>query len=343
MTFFAREKLFLKSLNAQAKSLINSRNREMKKSIKIVKNRSDIGAGTRGSDLGVDAIEIAAIVSKNHYFKKYEYVDVDTENESIYNKVTNPFGKRIKFVVDQCTRLSHTVKNTLANGEFPIVLSGDHSSALGSISGIKEAYPSKRLGVVWIDAHADLHSPYTSPSGNVHGMPLAAALSVDNLESQVNEIQSAVEESWSAMKNIGCEGAKVIAHDLVYFGVRETEKPEDKLIDKLGIRNYKVAEVRHRGIETCVQEALERLSDCDHIYISFDVDSMDCDLISYGTGTPVPKGFDEHEIIGIINNLIDSKKITCIEFVEVNPLLDMKGNKMAETAFYVLDEITKKL
>ena len=172
----------------------------MKKSIKIVKNRSDIGAGTRGSDLGVDAIEIAAIVNKNHYFKKYEYVDVDTENESIYNKVTNPFGKRIKFVVDQCTRLGHTVKNTLANGEFPIVLSGDHSSALGSISGIKEAYPSKRLGVVWIDAHADLHSPYTSPSGNVHGMPLAAALSVDNLESQVNEIQSAVEESWSAMK-----------------------------------------------------------------------------------------------------------------------------------------------
>lgn len=315
----------------------------MKNSIRIIKNRSDIGAGTRGSDLGIDAIEIAAIVKKNDYFSRYEYVDVDTENESIYNKVVNPFGKRIKFVVDQCTRLSHTVKNTLVNGEFPIILSGDHSSALGTISGIKEAYPAKRLGVVWIDAHADLHSPYTSPSGNVHGMPLAAALSQDNLESQVNEVRDSVKESWTEMKNIGCEGAKIIADDLVYFGVRDTEKPEDVLIEKLNIKNYMVAEVRHRGLETCVKEALDRLANCDHIYISFDVDSMDCDLISYGTGTPVPKGFDEHEIVEIINNLIDSKKIACIEFVEVNPLLDLKGNKMAETAFYVLDSITKHL
>ena len=311
--------------------------------IKIIKNRSDIGAGTRGSDMGIDAIEIAAINNKNDYFNLFEYVDVDTENESIYNKVNNPFGKRINFVLNQCTRLSEVVKATIANNEFPLVLSGDHSSALGTISGIKAAFPSKRLGVVWIDAHADIHSPYTSPSGNVHGMPLAAAIADDNLDCQVNQVTDEVATCWNAMKNIGEEGAKVLAEDVVYFGVRDTEEPEDKQIEKLGIKNYMVDEVRYRGLETCVNEALETLSECDHIYISFDVDSMDCDLISYGTGTPVPKGFDQFEIIEIINQIIASQKVASIEFVEVNPLLDLKGNKMAETAFEVLDAVTKSL
>ncbi len=315
----------------------------MKKSIKIIKNRSDIGAGTRGSDMGIDAIEIAAINTKNDYFSLFEYIDVETENESIYNKVTNPFGKRINYVLNQCTRLSTVVKNTLEAQEFPLVLSGDHSSALGTISGIKAAYPTKRLGVVWIDAHADIHSPYTSPSGNIHGMPLAAALADDNLDYQVNEVTDEVKSCWTAMKNIGCEGTKVLADDLVYFGVRDTEAPEEKQIEKLGIKNYMVDEVRYRGLEICVNEALERLANCDHIYISFDVDSMDCDLISYGTGTPVPKGFDQHEIIAIINQITASQKVAAIEFVEVNPLLDFKGNKMAETAFEVLDAVTKSL
>jgi arginase len=315
----------------------------MKKQIKIIKNRSDIGAGTRGSDMGIDAIEIAAINNKNDYFNLFEFVDVDTENESIYNKVNNPFGKRINFVLNQCTRLSEVVKTTIENNEFPLVLSGDHSSALGTISGIKAAFSNKRLGVVWIDAHADIHSPYTSPSGNVHGMPLAAAIADDNLDCQVNQVTDEVATCWNAMKNIGVQGAKVLAEDVVYFGVRDTEEPEDKQIEKLGIKNYMVDEVRYRGLETCVNEALETLSECDHIYISFDVDSMDCDLISYGTGTPVSKGFDQFEIIEIINQIIASQKVASIEFVEVNPLLDLKGNKMAETAFEVLDAVTKSI
>ncbi len=104
-----------------------------------------------------------------------------------------------------------------------------------------------------------------------------------------------------------------------------------------------VHEIRHRGLEVCVDEALDKLKDCDMIYISFDVDSMDCDLISYGTGTPVSKGFDEFEIIKIIDRIIKSNKVICMEFVEVNPLLDHKGNKMGETAFVVLDQVTKTL
>lgn len=315
----------------------------MLKPIKIIKNRSDIGAGTRGSDMGVDAIEIAAINNNSDYFNKYEFEDVKTHNESIYDKYRSSVAKRIEHVVEQCTRVNNTIKKSLTGNYFPLVLSGDHSSALGTISGIKAAYPKQTLGVVWIDAHADLHSPYTTPSGNIHGMPLAAVLGDDNFDCQVNDVAKDTEGHWNEMKNIGFPGPKVSAENLVYFGVRDTEEAEDKQIAKLHIRNYKVDEVRYRGLETCVDETLAKLAHCDLLYISFDVDSMDCDLISFGTGTPVSRGFDQFEIIEIINRIIQSKKVVCIEVVEVNPLLDTKGNKMAETAFQVLEAITASL
>jgi len=311
--------------------------------IKIIKNRSDIGAGTRGSDLGIDAIEIAAINKGNDYFSHYSYVDLQTENDAVYNKQNTPFAKRIKKVLKVCERLSEAVQIIAKSNDFPIVLSGDHSSALGSISGMKLAEPNKRLGVVWIDAHADIHSPHTSPSGNIHGMPLAAALAEDNMDKKINEIADETKETWEELKSIGGLRPKVLVEDVVYFGVRDTEDPEDYITDKIGIKNYKVDEVRFRGLQTCVAESLNRLKNCDHIYISFDVDSLDCDLISKGTGTPVSKGFDQFEIMEIINQIIDSGKVSCFEIVEVNPTLDEKGNFMAETAFDVLDSATKKI
>ncbi|MBB6499074.1 arginase [Pedobacter cryoconitis] len=311
----------------------------MKRTINLVKNRSDIGAGTRGSDMGIDAIEIAAINKGSEYFNNFSTLDVQTHNETIYNKNRNTFAIRIEHVLQQCTRVANAVESSLSANHFPLVFSGDHSSALGTISGIKTAYPDKMLGVVWIDAHADLHSPYTSPSGNIHGMPLAAALSKDNLDCQQNKITEDTLQFWNSLKTIGTAQPKLKPEHLIYFGVRDTEEAEDKLIQNLGIKNYKVEEVRFRGLKTCVEEALEKLNDCEIIYISFDVDSMDCDLISKGTGTPVSKGFDQQEIIAIIETIVASEKVLCIEVVEVNPLLD-KGNKMAETAFEILEEVT---
>ncbi|MCI4670035.1 MAG: arginase [Bacteroidia bacterium] len=308
--------------------------------IKIIKNRSDIGAGTRGSDMGIDAIEIAAINADNNYFTRYPYVELDTDNETVYNKVKTSFAKRITHVAEQCQRVSEAVKEALEQKYFPVVLSGDHSSALGTLSGVKAHHWDKRMGVIWIDAHADLHSPYTSPSGNVHGMPLAAALGEDNTELQINEVAEDTEIQWNKLKNTGTAGPKVLPADLIFFGVRDTEEPEDKLRERLNIKNYPVHEIRYRGLETCLQEAIEQLSECDVLYISFDVDSMDCDLVSKGTGTPVSKGFDPEEVKQIITNLMDTDKVVCLEVTEVNPLLDHKGNKMAETAFEILHAVT---
>jgi len=311
--------------------------------LKLLKNRSDIGAGTRGSDLGIDALEIAAINSNNDFFHRHLFEDIITHNETIYQKNINSFAQRIEHVAEQCNRVCNAVANSLQKNFFPIVLSGDHSSALGTISGIKAASPNKRLGVIWIDAHADLHSPFTSPSGNIHGMPLAAALQEDNLACRVNDPSAATLLHWNNLKNVGTPDKKLLAQDLIYFGLRDFESAEAHIIEKEEVSCYKVEELRFRGLELCVKEAIEQLQDCDHIYISFDVDSMDCDHVSTGTGTPVPIGFFAEEIIAIFDQLFLSKKLVCIEFTEVNPLLDNKGNLMAETAFMVLDHVAKKI
>lgn len=309
--------------------------------IKIIKNRSDIGAGTRGSDMGIDAIEIAAINQKDAYFNKYPYLDVPTNNESIYEKVHTSFAKRIGFVSKHCENLCNIIHSELKDF-FPIVLSGDHSSAMGTISGIKSKYPNKRLGIIWIDAHADLHSPYTSPSGsgNVHGMPIAAALQEDNLKNQINKICETTLKNWENFKNIGTKSPKFLPEDLIYFGVRDTESQEDFLIKQKGIKNYSVSEMRFRGFENCLKEATKKLANCEMIYLSFDVDSMDAHSVSYGTGTPVGKGFSPDEVLRIIKYFI-TKKLVCFEISEVNPLLDKKGNCMAETTFKILKKATQ--
>ena len=307
--------------------------------IKIIKNRSDIGAGTRGSDMGIDAIEIAAINQNNDFFHRYSFVDVKTHNESIYHKNTNNFAKRIEHVKEQCQRVADAVKETIISGDFPIVLSGDHSSALGTISGIKAANPEKTIGVIWIDAHADLHAPYTSPSGNIHGMPLAAAMNMDNLGAKINEPGENTAKQWDELKNIGIPGPKIIPAHLVYFGLRDFESAEKQIIDQYEILFFEVEETRAKGLEFCIQKALKQLNSCDQIYISFDVDSLDCDRVSYGTGTPVPIGISSGEIKELLALFITTKKVCCVEFTEVNPLLDNKGNKMAETAFEILDQL----
>lgn len=311
--------------------------------IQLIKNRSDIGAGTRGADLGIDALEIAAINTGNDYFNRYSFVDVPTRNETIYHKNTNTFAKRIEHVAEQCERVAAAVQASLVAGNFPVVLSGDHSSALGTISGIKTAFPQKKIGVIWIDAHADMHSPYTSPSGNIHGMPLAAALAEDNLECQINQPEPNTVDQWQRMKNIGIPGAKLEPQHLIYFGLRDFESAEASLLERNHTTIFTVQQVREKGIAACVEMTRSLLQACDGVYISFDVDSMDCDTVSMGTGTPVPKGFAPQETTELLMQLVTTLPINCLEIAEINPLLDNKGNRMAEVAFGILSTVTVML
>jgi arginase len=311
--------------------------------IKLLKNRSDIGAGTRGSDMGIDALEIAAINQNNDFFHRHLFQDIVTHNETIYQKNTNSFAKRIEHVAEQCNRVCDAVSTALLQNYFPIVLSGDHSSALGTISGIKKAHPNKKLGVIWIDAHADMHSPYTSPSGNIHGMPLAAALGLDHTHIQVNKISDDTISHWDVLKSIGTKGPKLTPNNLVYFGLRDFEIAEKQVIEEASISNFTVEQLRENGLQNTLAAIITKLEDVDEIYISFDVDSMDCDQISYGTGTPVKSGFLPDEINQILEQLISTQKVVCLEIAEINPLLDNKGNKMAETAFQILSNFEQQL
>jgi arginase len=293
--------------------------------------------------MGIDALEIAAINADNDFFNRHLYQDVVTHNETIYQKNTNSFAQRIEHVAEQCNRVSDAVASALQKNFFPIVLSGDHSSALGTISGIKKAHPNKKLGVIWIDAHADIHSPYTSPSGNIHGMPLAAAMGLDHLHIQVNEISDDTISYWTKLKNIGIDGPKLTPNHLVYFGLRDFEPAEKQVIEAASISNYTVEQLREQGLQNTLDAIIKKLEDVDCLYVSFDVDSMDCDQISYGTGTPVKSGFLPDEINQILQQLVSTKKVICLEIAEINPLLDNKGNKMAETAFQILSNFEQQL
>src|SRR5690606_30318921 len=132
---------------------------------------------------------------------------------------------------------------------------------------------------------------------------------------------------------------KIQPEDLVFIAVRDTEEPEDLLMENLGIRNITVEEVRKSGVDHVVDEVLEKLKDCDLVYVSFDVDSMDPKIVSHGTGTPVDSGLTPEEAEGIMTGLIKSDKLCCLEFVEINPCLDEKKNKMAEVAFDLLERL----
>lgn len=302
---------------------------------------SELGAGTRGSSLGYRALEMASLKFGKRMFQQYPVVELKTFNDHLYKHVNTPFAKHISGILESATAAGNKISSILKEGKLPFVISGDHCNAASTIYGIKQQYPEKRLGVIWIDAHADLHSPYTSPSGNMHGMPLAISLSEDNLEKKRNNISEESIEKWNLLKNLGDISPKILASDLVYFGVRDTESAEDYLIRKYNIRNFKVEEVRHKGIEVCAAEALNLLKDCDLIYISFDVDALDCDMVSRGTGTPVEKGFSPLEAENIMKFFIKDERLVCWEMVEINPLLDDKENEMAETAVRIMDNVIR--
>jgi arginase len=231
-------------------------------------------------------------------------------------------------------RVSKAVSDSIKSHFFPVVLSGDHSTSGGTLAGIKMAKPKSKLGAIWIDAHADLHTPYTTPTGNMHGMPLAASIGEDNEKCKVHELDDKTRALWEQLKNIGKISPKLLPEDIVFISLRDFEKEEKALIEKYGIKVITTSEVRRHGAESISRKVLRYLSDCTDIYVSFDVDSLDS-AISRGTGTPVSNGLKEREAEDLISKFMQSRKICCFEITEVNPTLD-KENLMAEIAFNIL-------
>jgi arginase len=311
------------------------------KKVKFIEVKSEIGAGTRGASLGVDAIKVAALDYGSSLFKQIESVDIQTENHLLYEPVGSPYAKRAKGMIKVYERVAGEVSESLKANQFPVVLAGDHSTAGATIAGIKMAYPKHRIGVIWIDAHADLHSPYTTPTGNMHGMPLAISLGEDNIENKLNKPDKDTIESWNKLKKLGGITPKIEYRDLVYICVRDIEPEESYLMKKNKVKVFTTNEVKRNGVEKIARDTLAHLAKCNLIYISFDVDSMDSS-ISKGTGTPVRNGITEKEAGSLCVRLIQNEKVCCFEVCEVNPTLD-KENLMAENTFEILQKVVSQL
>ncbi len=304
------------------------------KNIKLIEVASEIGAGTRGASLGIEAIKIAALDFMSSFFIHFPSEKISTDNRILYEPIDSPYAKRIKGVTAMYEKVSKAVSDTIKSHFFPVVISGDHSNAGATIAGIKMAKPKSKLGVIWLDAHADLHTPYTTPSGNMHGMPLAVAINEDNEECAVHDIEEETKKQWNYLKNIGKIAPKVLPEDVVFISLRDYEKEEKHLIEKYNMKVVTTNEVRRKGPENIVRSVIRYLSDCTDIYVSFDVDSLDSS-ISRGTGTPVSNGLKEREAEDLISKFMQNRKICCFEITEVNPTLD-KENLMAEIAFNIL-------
>ncbi|MEO6219449.1 MAG: arginase [Ginsengibacter sp.] len=304
------------------------------KNIKLIEVPSEIGAGTRGASLGIDAIKIAALDFMSNFFVHFPSEKIETENNLLFEPIQSPYAKRINGILTIYERVSKAVKEAIKNNFFPIVISGDHSISGGTIAGIKAAKPASRLGVIWIDAHSDLHTPYTTPSGNMHGMPLSASIGEDNEESKVHELDEKTKKLWDQLKQFGKVSPKVLPEDIVFISLRDYEKEEKFLIEKYGMKVIGTAEVRRKGPENVVKSSLRYLSECSDIYVSFDVDCLDSS-ITKGTGTPVSNGLREREAEDLVSKFMQNRKICCFEISEVNPTLD-KENLMAEIAFNIL-------
>jgi arginase len=311
------------------------------KEIKIIEVKSEIGAGTRGASLGVEAMKIASLDLNSDFFKQYDSIEVENVNELLFDGAKHSYAKFIDGVLIMEERVCLEVYETIFDDFIPLIMAGDHSTAYGTIAGIKKAYPKIRLGVIWIDAHADFHTPFTTPSGNMHGMAVAMACGIDNLECKVNDPRGETLDYWEQIKNVGIPGAKIYPEDIVYIAVRDLEKPENYLINKYNINFLEVEEIKKLGADKIAEKALSMLDHCDMIYVSFDVDSMDS-RISTGTGTPVPNGLTVDEAKLLNATLAKSPKVCCWEIVEVNPTLDTE-NRMAEGAFEIVEATAKSL
>jgi arginase len=314
------------------------------KKIKLIEVSSGLGGRKAGTSIGMDAVRIASysLESTKDFYTRFEndlYIRITAPNVSYHLPYKYPFAKRIERIFPIFQQTCDEVSKSISDNDFTLVISGDHSIAGGTIAGIKQSNPNKRIGVVWIDAHADVHNPYTSDSGNLHGMPLGSAINDNNLECRFNDIDNETIEFWEKLKEVGGTKDKVNLSDVVYVAVRDYEIAEEHLIKKYKNKIYRTIDVRQTGAIEVAHKIIKDLEHCDIIYISFDVDSMD-PSVSVGTGTPFENGLFEYETKELLKTLVACDKVKCLEISEINPLLDTQ-NKMGLCIFHILKSICR--
>ncbi|MFA7228104.1 MAG: arginase [Melioribacteraceae bacterium] len=289
------------------------------KSIDLIGFPMDLGAGRRGVDMGPSALRIAGIQQKleNLGYSVFDLGDVFIKNQEL-QIIKDPRLKYLAEIIRTCELLARRVEKSLEHDHFPLCIGGDHSMAIGTLAGVSSYCRKKKQepGLIWIDAHADLNTDETTPSGNIHGMSVAATLGLGN----------------KLLTNLHGIIPKIKPENIAFIGIRSLDTGERELIRNLGLKVYTMTEIDRKGINFIINKVLKDLKKrVQHIHVSFDVDSIDPSEAP-GVGTPVSGGLNYREAHLLMETIAECGCMSSLEVAEVNPILDTRNRSAEITA-----------
>jgi arginase len=302
----------------------------MPQKIRIIGVPMDLGQNRRGVDMGPSALRVAGLQTR---IKQLGHQVEDIGNVPVRQPEEQPYGeKRAKYVneiAETCRGLAEIVERTLAEAAVPLVLGGDHSIAIGTVSGAAAFYRKKerRIGCLWLDAHGDLNTPESSPSGNVHGMPLAALIGYGPPE----------------LAEVGGFKPKVEPRNVAIVGVRDLDAKERRLVKESGVHAFTMRDIDERGMREVMTEALRFVTDdTEGVAVSLDMDLVDPGDAP-GVGTPVRGGVTYREAHLAMEMIADSRALVSLEVVEINPVIDLHNKTATLGVELVLSGLGKKI
>ena len=292
----------------------------MSKNVAIIGVPMDFGQLLRGVDMGPAAVRYTGLIAKLRMLghKVQDLGDIripirDCNTDICSDGQTLKIDKKkyVKEITKVCESIYTVGKQAIESDQFPLFIGGDHSIAVGTVAAVTEKEPS---GLIWIDAHADFNTPKTSPSGNIHGMPLAILLG----------------DGPSSLVNVGRPGAKVLPENVVLIGQRDLDSDEKKRLKKIGLTIFTMRDIDEQGINAIANKTLMKFVHLKRVHLTLDMDAID-PVEAPGVGTPVPGGITYREAHLLMESLADSGKLTSMDLVEINPILD-EANKTAKLA-----------
>jgi arginase len=298
--------------------------------VRIIEMPLDYGASRRGADMGPSAIRLAGLRDKLNSLgiesddlyppisiPPQEYIEPATE-------LTRENAKHLGPILDACSQLASNVESVLRAGDFPLILGGDHSISLGSIAGLSAAHTEtgKRPGVLWVDAHGDFNTTQTTPSGNIHGMILAASCGYGITE---------LTDFYNTRR-------KIDPANVCYIGVRDIDPAERNLMKEAGVRVYTMSDIDRLGISRTISEVAAFFRErVDTLHVSFDIDAID-PRFAPGVGIQVPGGMTYREVLFIMEEMARTGLVTSADMVEVNPVQDTQ-NMTAKMAVQLIGRL----